>query len=95
MKKDNFLLYVLLGAGALGLWYYYKNRNKNEPLTITDINTQVMNEEAIKFPQPFLADYNIVMPSDLVSKRVKEKAAQLTAGRYEIQNDKINDPLFI
>lgn len=95
MKKDNILLYVLLGAGALGLWYYYKNRNKKRAVTITDITNEVAKEEAIKFPEPFLADYNIVMPSDLVSKRVQEKAAVLTQGRYEIQNDKIQDPLFI
>jgi hypothetical protein len=35
------------------------------------------------------------MPADLVSKRVKEKAAVLTAGRYEIQPDKVQAPLFI
>ena len=95
MKKDNFLLYVLLGVGALGAWYWYKNRNKKQDLTIADINAEVTQPEAIQFPAPFLADYNIVMPSDLVNKSVREKAAQLTAGRYEIQNDKIQDPLFI
>ena len=96
MKKDNFITYVLLGVGALGVWYYFKNRkNKIKPVTQGELVTAVIKEEEDKYSTPFVNEYRIVMPSDLISKRVREKSAKLTAGRYAIQEEKIQNPLYL
>ncbi len=94
MKKDNFIWWVLGGVGAVALWYYYKNNNK-KTITQGDVVAAVIQEENDKYSTPFKAEYNIVMPSDLVSKRVKEKAAVLTAGRFEIQPERVQPPLYM
>jgi hypothetical protein len=94
MKKDNFIWWVLGGVGAVALWYYYQN-NKKKSVTTKELVVDVLQEEQDKYSTPFKAEYNIIMPADLVSKRVKERAAVLTAGRYEIQPDKVQAPLFI
>jgi len=94
MKKDNFIWWVLGGFGAVALWYYYQN-NKKKSVSTKELVVDVLQEEQDKYSTPFKAEYNIIMPADLVSKRVKEKAAVLTAGRYEIQPDKVQAPLFI
>ena len=93
MKKDNFVWWVLGGVGAVALWYYYNNKKKS--VTNQDLVVDVLKEEQDKYSTPFKAEYNIVMPADLVSKRVKEKGEQLRAGRFEIQPDKVQAPLFI
>jgi hypothetical protein len=94
MKKDNFIWWVLGGAAAIAAWYYYQN-NKKKSVTTNDLIVDVLKEEQDKYSTPFLVDYNIIMPSDLVSKRVREKGEQLRAGRFEIQPDKVQAPLFI
>jgi hypothetical protein len=94
MKKDNFIWWVLGGVGAVALWYYYKNNSK-KTITQGDVVAAVIQEENDKNSTPFKAEYNIVMPSDLVSKRVKEKAAVLTAGRFEIQPERVQPPLYM
>lgn len=94
MKKDNFIWWVLGGVAAATLWYYYKNNSK-KTITEGDVVAAVIQEENDKYSTPFQAEYKIVMPSDLVSKRVKEKAAVLTAGRYEIQPQRVEAPLYI
>ena len=35
------------------------------------------------------------MPSDLIKKRVREKGEQLRAGRFAIQPDKVQAPLYL
>mgnify|MGYP003352376265 CR=1 FL=1 len=35
------------------------------------------------------------MPSDLVSKKVRAKAKQLTEGRYEVDLNKLKEPVSI
>ena len=94
MKKDNFIYWVLGGIGAIALWYYYNN-NKMKSVTTQDLIVDVLKEEEDKYSTPFKAEYNIIMPADLVSKRVREKGEQLRAGRFEIQPDKVQAPLFI
>lgn len=92
MKKDNLIWWVLGGVGALSIWYYYNNKKK---VTTQDLIVDVIKEEENKYSTPFKAQYNIIMPADLVSKRVKEKADELTAGRYEIQPQRVEAPLYI
>lgn len=92
MKKDNFIYWVLGGIGAVALLYYYNNKKK---VTTQDLVVDVIKEEQDKYSTPFKAEYNIIMPSDLISKRVREKGEELRAGRFEIQPDKVQAPLFI
>lgn len=94
MKKDNFIWWALGGIGALALYYHYKN-NKTKSVSMQDLVVDVINEEQDKYSTPFQAEYNIVMPSDLVSKRVREKGEQLRAGRFAIQPDKVQAPLYL
>jgi len=94
MKKDNFIYWVLGGIGAVALFYYYNN-NKKKSVTTQDLMVDVLKEEQDKYSTPFKAEYNIVMPADLVSKRVREKGEQLRAGRFAIQPDKVQAPLYL
>ena len=76
--------------------YYDKvYQNNKKKVTTQDLIVDVLKEEQDKYSTPFKAEYNIVMPADLVSKRVREKGEQLRAGRFEIQPDKVQAPLFI
>lgn len=96
MKNDNYINYVLLGLGVIGVWYYLKNRNsKNTPITEEQIVASVVKEEENKYSTPFVNEYKIIMPSDLISKRVREKAAELRAGRFAIQPERVQEPLYI
>lgn len=96
MKNDNYINYVLLGLGVIGILYYLKNRNnKPAPITEEEIVAEVIKEEEDKYSTPFKADYKIVMPSDLISRRVREKSEQLRAGRFAIQSQRVKQPLSI
>lgn len=94
MKKDNFIWWVLGGVGAVALWYYYQN-NKKKSVTTQDLVVDVIKEEQDKYSTPFQAEYKIVMPSDMVSAKVRAKAEALRAGRFAIQPEKVQAPLFI
>ena len=95
MKKENTLLYVLLGAGAIGLWYWYKKNNAKKEVVEANLVAEVIKEEQDKYNTPFNAQYRIVMPYQMVSKKVKEKAAILTQGRYAPVPEHIKEPLYI
>jgi hypothetical protein len=94
MKKDNFIWWVLGGVGAVAFWYYYQN-NKKKSVTTQDLVVDVLKEEQDKYSTPFQAEYKIVMPSDMVSAKVKAKSAALRAGRFAIQPEKVQAPLYI
>ena len=95
MKKDNFIWWVLGGVGAVAIWYYYKNNNNKKSVTTQDLVVDVLQEEQDKYSTPFQAEYKIVMPSDMVSAKVKAKAEALRAGRFAIQPKKVQAPLYI
>lgn len=95
MKKDNLIWWIVGGVAAYALYQYYKNKNKvvvNNSSNLVDV---VVDEEQTKYPEPFLAQYNIVLPADMVSKRVKAKGEELRSGRYAIQAQRINEPVYI
>lgn len=96
MKNDNYINYVLVGLGVIGVWYYLKNRStKATPVTEEQIVAAVVQEEEDKYSTPFVNEYKIVMPSDLISKRLREKSEQLRAGRFAIQSERVQDRLFL
>lgn len=96
MKKDNLIWWVIGGIGAYALYRYYHNKPKVVPTfddsKVLDI---VVAQEAKNYSDPLKAQYNIVLPVDMVSKKVKVKGEELRSGRYAIQPQRINDPLYI
>lgn len=92
MKKDNTIWWILGGLGALTLWYYYKKPIVSNQ---TKLVTEVLTEEEAKYSDALLKEYNIVMPSDQVNAKVKAKGEELRKGRYALQPQKMNPPLFI
>jgi hypothetical protein len=92
MNKDNAIWWVLGGLGAIALLYHYK---KTKVSTQTKLVTDVLTEEEAKYSNALLRDYNIVMPADQVSAKVKAKGEELRKGRYALQPQRINPPLFI
>ena len=95
MKKDNFIWFIVLGIGAFAAYNYYKNKKKPKTVTVSDLTAPDSPMSSFTFPEPFQRIYKIVMPSDLINKSVAEKADELTAGRYEVQPEKVNAPLFV
>jgi hypothetical protein len=96
MKNDNYINYVLIGLGVVGVLYYLNSRKKRTiPVTEEQLVATVQKEEEDKYSTPFVKDYKIVLPADLISKRLREKAAQLRAGRFAIQPEKVKAPLFL
>ncbi len=96
MKNDNYINYVLVGLGVIGVIYFLNSRKKRAiPVTEEQLIAAVEKEEEDKYSTPFVQDYKIVLPADLISKRLREKAAELKAGRFAIQPDKVKAPLFL
>jgi hypothetical protein len=95
MKKDNFIWWIVGGIAAYALYRYYKNKNVVKVNDSINLVEEVLDEEEIKYPEPFLAQYNLVLPADMVSKRVKAKGEELRSGRYAIQAQRINEPVYI
>jgi hypothetical protein len=94
MKKDNLIWWIVGGIGVYALYRYYQNKNKAtiDDSKVVDI---VVSEEANKYPKQLLSQYNIILPVDMVSKKVKAKGEELRAGRYALQPQRINKPLSI
>jgi hypothetical protein len=92
MNKDNTIWWVLGGLGVVALLYYYK---KPKVTTQTKLVADVLTEEEAKYSNALLREYNIVMPADKVSAKVRAKGEELRQGRYALQPQRINPPLFI
>jgi len=92
MHKENTIWWILGGLGIVALLYHYK---KPKVTTQTKLVTDVLTEEEAKYSNALLRDYNIVMPADQVSAKVKAKGEELRKGRYSLQPQKMNPPLFI
>jgi hypothetical protein len=86
MKTENWIL--LIGASAILGWYYY---NKGKGKTNQVSNTQVpMSPEPDVVPRKDMRrEFRIVMPSDLISTSVRQKAQQLTNRRYAVDTAKL------
>ena len=83
---------------AAHLWnrVYGKTGKNPADLTVREVAVvaqDVIREEGGKFGEALKREYDIVMPSDQISKKVVEKAKDLTRGRYAIQEDKIKTPV--
>ena len=79
----DFIIGALAGAIAYHLWSQEKAGNPPK-ISIQDLATDVKAEEGEKYKNVMERQYKIVMPSDMINKKVREKADRLTAGRYSV-----------
>jgi hypothetical protein len=97
MKMQDFLLGALAGIVVYHILKKMKDKNSSGT-TIEDkieLTKQVIEEEGSQFSDALKSKYNIVMPSDVVSKKVKKKAKCLTKGRSSVDPSKIQQPVSI
>lgn len=79
----DFIIGALAGAIAYHLWQ--QARQGNPPsISIEDLSTDVKAEEGAKYENVMNRNYKIVMPSDMINKKVREKADEITAKRYSV-----------
>jgi|688.fasta_scaffold01175_60 hypothetical protein len=98
MKSTNFLLGAAVGILAAYVWRQIYSKSGKNPVDLTPreigvITQEVIQEEGNKFGDALKNKYDIVMPSDQISKKVREKARKLTDGRFAIKEDKIKEPV--
>lgn len=94
MKYGQFILGLLAGATVMHI-LHKKGYMSNKPKTTTEMIVDIKEEEKAKYPDPIKKKYDIVMPSDLVSKKVRQRAKDLTRGRYEVDLNKVKEPVSI
>ena len=87
MKTENWIL--LIGASAILGWYYY-NRGKAKNTAVSNAQTPPRSSESDVVPRKDMRrEFRIVMPSDLISTRVRQKAKELTNSRYAVDTAKL------
>lgn len=87
MKTENWIL--LIGASAILGWYYY-NKGKAKNTDVSNAQTPSPSSESDVVPRKDMRrDFRIVMPSDLVSTRVRQKSEELTNRRYAVDTAKL------
>ena len=98
MKTVNFLFAAAVGALAYHIWRKSTEKSAGKQL-IAEEQAQVVADvivgESQKYSDVLKKQYDIVMPSDKVAAKVKAKAKQLTRGRYEVDLNKIKEPVTI
>jgi hypothetical protein len=87
MKKGQTLLWVIGGAAVVYFLYkkYWTPKKEKEVAVETEIVADVVKKEADNYSPGLKKKYDIVMPSDQVSKKVQKKAKELTKGRYSVK----------
>lgn len=95
MKAGDFLLGVLAGAVGYYLWLRMSEKKQSSGALAEQVNLakEVIVEESAKFGGVLQKQYDIVMPSDIVNKKVRKKAKELTKGRNSIDPTKITQPV--
>lgn len=90
---------ILLGVAAV----IYLNRKEKkkpvQPIPVTDktieeiLIPEVKQEEANKYTNAFLKQYEVVIPTAIASKRVREKAETIAESRRKINPRKVKTPI--
>jgi len=96
--RNNFLFGAVVGVLAAYVWRQIsvKSGKKATNLTVKELGEvaqDVIQEESGKFSNALKKQYEIIMPSDQISKKVKEKANELTERRYAVIEDNIQKPV--
>ena len=98
MKTINFLFAAAVGALAYHIWRKSTDKSAGRQLTVEEkaqIVAEVITDESQKYSDILKKQYDIIMPSDRVSAKVQAKAKQLTRVRYEIDLNKVKEPVTI
>lgn len=98
MKTVNFLFAAAVGALAYHIWRKSTEKSAGKQLTAEEqaqVVADVIVGESQKYSDVLKKQYDIIMPSDKVAAKVKAKAKQLTRGRYEVDLNKIKEPVTI
>jgi len=85
MKKGQTLLWVIGGAAVVYFLYKKYWTPKKEVAVESKVVSDVITQESEKYSPSLKRRYDIVMPSDQVSKKVQKKAKELTRGRYSVK----------
>lgn len=99
MKLGDFLIGALVGGVVYHI--YMKSRQKavaTKPMSLGEkvkLAVDVVEEESQKYSDVLKKEYDIVMPSDQINRKVRERGAALTQRRKEINLDKIKEPVSI
>lgn len=94
----NFILGIAVGAIGMHLLHQmgYMGDAKGQGAAEPKPEGQPMkDEEAKNYSGALTRQYNILMPSDMVSRKMKEVGKEFTQGRYSIDESKINPPISI
>lgn len=97
MKWGQILLGVFIGGIAAHIWHRkdWNTNSKKDEVKITEVANDVIQEESSKFSNVLKKQYDIVMPSDQISKKVRKKAEELTKGRRAIFANRVKKPVEI
>lgn len=95
--------YLGLAAAILGVaTIIYMNRREKakmkQPLTDAEIQgivAEVQTEEGAKYSNALLKEYEVVLPTGVASKKVREKAEAITRKRYAVNPKKLKKPLMV
>lgn len=98
MRTGDFLIGVAAGILGVYIWRRMSAKAGKNPadLTVSEmavVAQDVVREEGGKFGEALKKEYDIVMPADQVNKKVKQKAKELTRGRYAIDPAKVKQPV--
>jgi len=98
MRTVNFLFAAAVGALAYHIWRKSTEKSSGKQLTAEEqaqVVADVIVGESQKYSDVLKKQYDIIMPSDKVAAKVKAKAKQLTRGRYEVDLNKVKEPVKI
>ena len=99
MKLGDFLIGALVGGVVYHI--YMKSRQKavaTKPMSLGEkvkLAVDVVEEESQKYSDVLKKEYDIIMPSDQINRKVRERGNALTQRRKEINLNKIKEPLSI
>jgi hypothetical protein len=93
----NFILGIAVGAIGMHILHKMGYMGANPPKTQAEKDAAVSGvmEEAKNYGDALKRQFDIVMPSDMVSKRAEELGKVFTQGRYSIDVTKEKAPLSI
>ena len=89
---------ALLGVATIVYLNRRDKRRSQQPLTRADVITavaEVQVEQAARYSNALLRDYEVVLPTGVASKKVREKADEITRKRYAINPKRIKKPLMV
>ena len=94
MKYGQFFVGLLVGAVAMHVLHkmgYMSNNPKNALDAVKGVN----EDELSNYSDPLRKKYDIVLKPNKYSRRVVENAKDLTKGRYEVDLNRVKQPVSI